>query len=88
MKRLRAALLLLALFPATAALAQDGSCRKSVGARQAAQYVRHCKDVSPATHPPCNAENACSLIISEINRGCVLLGADAPKFCAEYAGKR
>jgi hypothetical protein len=81
-------LLLLAALPTGAALTQDVPCSKSAGVRRAAEYVRQCRDVSPATHPPCNAENACELIISEIKRSCALIGADAPKFCAEYAGKR
>jgi uncharacterized protein len=60
------------------------SCRASVGAEQAASYVRQCREVSPATHPPCNASNACPLIISEIRRGCALIGSGAPSFCAAY----
>ena len=60
------------------------SCAASVGAEQAAIYVRQCTDVSPATHPPCNASNACALIISEIRRGCALIGSGAPAFCAAY----
>jgi uncharacterized protein len=60
------------------------SCAASVGAEQAATYVRQCTDVSPATHPPCNASNACALIISEIRRGCALIGSSAPAFCAAY----
>ena len=60
------------------------SCAASVGGEQAAIYVRQCTDVSPATHPPCNASNACALIISEIRRGCALIGSGAPAFCAAY----
>jgi uncharacterized protein YecT (DUF1311 family) len=60
------------------------SCAASVGAEQAAIYVRQCAGVSPATHPPCNASNACALIISEIRRGCALIGSGAPAFCAAY----
>jgi len=60
------------------------SCAASVGAAQAAIYVRQCAEVSPATHPPCNASNACALIISEIKRGCGLIGSRAPAFCAAY----
>ena len=59
-------------------------CRASVGAEQAANYVRQCTEVSPATHPPCNASNACALIIAEIRRGCRLIGASAPAFCNAY----
>jgi uncharacterized protein len=60
------------------------SCAASVGAQQAAIYVRQCTEVSPATHPPCNASNACALIISEIRRGCAMIGSGAPAFCAAY----
>ncbi len=48
------------------------------------QLVNECLQVSPATHPPCNAQNACSLIVDEIKRGCALIGQGAPGFCAEY----
>lgn len=60
------------------------SCATSVGAQQAAVYVKQCTEVSTATHPPCNAGNACALIISEIRRGCALIGRGAPAFCAAY----
>ncbi len=62
----------------------ETSCRISVGAKRSATLVNECIQVSPATHPPCNAQNACSLIVGEIRRGCGMLGPDAPGFCAEY----
>jgi hypothetical protein len=62
------------------------SCTSEVGAARAAQYVEHCRDVSPATHPPCNASNACSLVIAEIRRGCAFLKEDAPAYCRAYMG--
>jgi uncharacterized protein len=68
---------------APAAPAQQ-SCTTSVGAQQAAIYVNQCTQVSTATHPPCNASNACALIISEIRRGCGMIGSGAPAFCAAY----
>jgi hypothetical protein len=46
--------------------------------------VDQCQQVSTGTHPPCNAENSCSLINDEIRRGCSLLGRDAPSFCDRY----
>ncbi|MFO1027855.1 MAG: hypothetical protein U1E70_21980 [Acetobacteraceae bacterium] len=67
---------------ASAAAAQ--SCRQAVGAAEAQRFVAQCIQVSPATHPPCNAENPCDLITDEIRRGCGLLGADAPSFCRAY----
>jgi hypothetical protein len=70
----------------TAAFAQ-ASCRAEVGARQADIYVRQCTEVSPATHPPCNAQNPCALIIAEIKRGCRMLSAaEPPAFCGKYYG--
>jgi uncharacterized protein len=60
------------------------SCQASVGAQQAEIYFRQCTEVSTATHPPCNASNACALIISEIRRGCAMIGSSAPAFCAAY----
>ena len=59
----------------------DVACSQSVGAEQAKRYVEQCLEVSPATHPPCNAANACTLIQDEIRRGCTILGKDAPAFC-------
>lgn len=61
------------------------SCRQEAGKAQAQTYVDQCLEVSPATHPPCNAENDCQMIIDEIVRGCDMLKADAPGFCADYA---
>jgi hypothetical protein len=71
-----------ALFAAGDALAQ--SCREEVGADEAQMYVDQCLEVSPATRPPCNAENPCQLIWDEISRGCAMLGNDAPGFCSDY----
>jgi hypothetical protein len=60
------------------------SCTQSAGAAKADEYVRQCLEVSTATHPPCNAANACALIVDEIKRGCAMLPADRPAYCAEY----
>jgi len=62
----------------------SGSCLKTAGAVRANELVRRCLKVSPATHPPCNAENSCSMIRDEIKRGCALIGAGAPPFCDQY----
>lgn len=64
----------------------EPTCNQSIGAQKAHQLVEQCLDVSPATHPPCNAANACSLIEDEIRRGCSMLGKDAPGFCRPYRG--
>jgi outer membrane murein-binding lipoprotein Lpp len=60
------------------------TCTGAVGAERAKRLVEECIQVSPATHPPCNAQNSCELIISEIKRSCALLGQTAPSFCSEY----
>jgi hypothetical protein len=66
-------------------LSDTGSCVASIGAAQAQKLVDRCLQVSPATHPPCNAQNACALITDEIRRGCGMLASGgAPGFCSEY----
>ncbi len=59
-------------------------CRDTVGAKQAAVYVKQCLQVATAAHPPCNAENSCELIISHNIDHCGFLGDgnEVPKFCA------
>ena len=59
-------------------------CRDIVGAKQAAIFVKQCLQVATATHPPCNAENSCELIISHNIDRCGFLGGgnEVPKFCA------
>ena len=69
---------------ASAAPSTTGTCLNAVGIERSRQLVNECIRVSPATHPPCNAQNACSLIVDEIKRGCALIGQGAPGFCAEY----
>jgi hypothetical protein len=64
--------------------AQGRTCTEAVGAQRANQLAQQCLQVSPATHPPCNAQNTCKLITDEIKRSCQLLGHDAPGFCDEY----
>lgn len=66
------------------ALAEARSCASQMGPSMAAQLVKQCSAVSPATHPPCRASNPCDLIVDEIDRSCGLLGAPAqrPAFCA------
>lgn len=68
---------------AEGAAGPEKGCTKSVGKQVANELVRRCLQVSPATHPPCNAQNACKLIEDEIQRGCGLLGEKAPAFCGE-----
>jgi hypothetical protein len=68
----------------SAAPSTTGTCLNAVGIERSRQLVNECLQVSPATHPPCNAQNACSLIVDEIKRGCALISQGAPGFCAEY----
>ncbi|RUW33469.1 MULTISPECIES: lysozyme inhibitor LprI family protein [unclassified Mesorhizobium] len=76
--------------PATAAPAKASRndtrpCVQSAGKAKSDQYVSQCVQVSPATHPPCNGQNACSMMIDEIKRGCAMIGADnPPAFCSAY----
>ena len=63
----------------------DVPCATSAGGAKAAKLVDECLEVSPATHPPCNASNACALIVDEITRGCAMIDKGAPTFCADYA---
>lgn len=83
-RSIRFATLIAATAFAAPALAQ--TCNEEVGAEEAEVYVSQCLEVSPATRPPCNAENTCELIVDEIVRGCEMLGSDAPEFCADYEG--
>lgn len=71
--------------PAPSGDAAEKSCRETAGAEKSRTLVKQCLEVSPATHPPCNAANACSLIVDEITRGCAMIDKDAPAFCAQYA---
>ena len=61
------------------------SCTEERGAASAAALAAQCVQVSPATHPPCNAENACAMIEAEIARGCgMLTGNSKPAFCTAH----
>jgi len=54
---------------ATAAAApQPLSCAADIGSAAAAERVKLCRHVSPATQPPCNAANSSALIEDEIAR--------------------
>jgi uncharacterized protein len=44
--------------------AKDTPCSDIVGAKLAAIYVQQCIAVATETHPPCNAQNSCELIVS------------------------
>lgn len=70
--------------PVSDASSAGPSCSVAVGIERAKRLVEECMAVSPATHPPCNVQNSCVLIINEIKRGCDLLGRNAPAYCNEY----
>ncbi|MCP1468803.1 hypothetical protein J3E64_000470 [Sphingobium sp. OAS761] len=55
-----------------AAPAAPLSCAADIGSAAAAKRVAICRNVSPATHPPCNAANSCAMIEDEIARSCAL----------------
>ncbi len=63
---------------------KDVPCRDVVGTAQAAIYVKECVAVATETRPPCNAANACELIVSHTIFRCTGLGDAAPKSCAAY----
>ena len=69
--------------PAFAASQAVVSCESLIGARAAKVLVDDCRNVSPATRPPCHAANSCDLIISEIVRSCTLF-PDMTKECSPY----
>ena len=75
--------------PAPAQASQNDArpCVQSAGKARSDQYVSQCIQVSPATNPPCNGQNACSMMIDEIKRGCAMIGKDNPPgFCSGYKG--
>jgi hypothetical protein len=80
--KLQIALTVLSLF-AVSATAKEKSCSAELGKKQSDILVAWCINVSPATRPPCNSANACSLITSEIKRGCAFLANDKnrPYYC-------
>lgn len=60
----------------TATPASSGSCLDEIGQDAAARLVERCRAVSPATRPPCNTANPCTMIQSEIDRSCALWERD------------
>ena len=59
--------------------AADRTCTDQVGAAAATRLAERCTMVSPASHPPCNPENACALIQDEIDRSCAMYGPGEAK---------
>ena len=54
------------------------SCAAEIGVAAATARVKLCRNVSPATRPPCNAANSCALIDDEIARSCALFDGKGP----------
>lgn len=75
------------LASAAAVQAAEKSCRAEIGEARAAELVRQCIEISPATRPPCHADNPCEMIRAEIKRGCDAThetpDAGAPNYCDE-----
>lgn len=64
---------------------EAATCTDEIGAEAAQVLVEQCLAISPATRPPCNAQNSCDMIRGEIERGCGFGDvADNPEFCTEY----
>jgi ketosteroid isomerase-like protein len=63
----RAAIFAVAVFLGTPLSAQP-TCTREIGSAAAKKLVNRCNQVSPATHPPCNANNPCTMIRGEIIR--------------------
>ncbi len=59
--------------------AADRTCTDSIGAAAATRLAERCTMVSPASHPPCNPDNACALIQDEIDRSCGQYGPGETK---------
>ena len=69
----------------SSAVLAETSCTASIGAKDAKVLADQCIQISPATHPPCNAQNSCDIIKEEITRGCDMaksMGGQVPKFCS------
>ena len=56
----------------SAASSDPLSCADEIGATAAQKRADLCRNVSPATHPPCNVANSCAMIEDEIARSCTL----------------
>lgn len=64
--------------------AQPVSCEAERGLEAAQALADQCRQVSPATRPPCNVANPCAMIQAEIDRSCALWEDDdnVPAECA------
>ena len=61
--------------PITAAASADRtplSCAADIGTAAAERLAKTCRNVSPASRPPCNVANSCAIMQDEIARSCAL----------------
>jgi hypothetical protein len=61
--------------PVTSAASADRtllSCAADIGGAAADRLAKTCRNVSPATRPPCNVANSCAIMQDEIARSCAL----------------
>jgi hypothetical protein len=61
---------LIASIKAAEAASSRASCRAAIGQTKALNVVKYCRWVSSATHPPCNIENSCPMMIEHIRYMC------------------
>lgn len=59
--------------------AADLSCAQQMGEPAATLLAKQCRQVSGATHPPCNASNSCAMMIEHVEHSCDKLGSDGSK---------
>ncbi|WP_454887001.1 hypothetical protein [Sphingomonas oryzagri] len=65
--------------PVSSSPAKLISCAADIGPVAADRLARLCRNVSPATHPPCNVANSCAMMEDEVARSCALFdGKVAP----------
>lgn len=64
---------------APASAGPEASCASTLGEEAAAALVKRCIAVSPATRPPCNVANPCTLSQGEIDRSCAMYGPGEAK---------
>lgn len=64
--------------------AEPVSCEAERGLEAARALADQCRQVSPATRPPCHPANPCAMIQAEIDRSCALWAEDddVPAECA------
>lgn len=55
------------------------SCAQKMGDPRATLLAKQCRQVSGATHPPCNASNSCDMMVAHVTSSCELLGAEGAK---------